>query len=364
MAPVDTLAADSLRGFGSEQLIRFLRTPRGRVAYGVVGSGPPLLLDLGRAHHLEAFWRHPAYRLFVQRLARHFTVVRWDRPGFGLSDRDAPDLSEEGELSQIEHLVRSLDIDGLAVLAGHDSGPIMIDFAARHPDLVSNLALFGTSADGRLLAPSLPPLVLETLTRQESLAIHQVVAATLASGFDARATSWLVRAVEQAAGAQTIRRLLEETTHLDARPSLALLQIPVLVLHRRGDHLVPSAVGRKLAGAIDGASFEVFPGGEHLPFEGDVEPVLRTLIRFLGERESAETALGAELLSARELQVIRMVTQGLTSGQIGYRLGIGRRTVEAHLEHVRLKLGVRSRAQIAAWAASSQLMEVGQVSAS
>jgi DNA-binding CsgD family transcriptional regulator len=54
-------------------------------------------------------------------------------------------------------------------------------------------------------------------------------------------------------------------------------------------------------------------------------------------------------LTARELQVARLVAQGLTNQQIAGRLRFSARTAESHLEHIRGKLGVRSRAEIAAW---------------
>ena len=57
------------------------------VAYATQGSGPPLVLDVARVHHLEVFWRHLTYRRFVEALSRRFTVIRMDRPGCGLSDR-------------------------------------------------------------------------------------------------------------------------------------------------------------------------------------------------------------------------------------------------------------------------------------
>jgi Response regulator containing a CheY-like receiver domain and an HTH DNA-binding domain len=56
-------------------------------------------------------------------------------------------------------------------------------------------------------------------------------------------------------------------------------------------------------------------------------------------------------LTRRERDVVALVTQGLTNRQIADRLGVSERTVEAHLDHVRTKLDLRSRAQIAAWAA-------------
>jgi len=54
-------------------------------------------------------------------------------------------------------------------------------------------------------------------------------------------------------------------------------------------------------------------------------------------------------LSRREREVAALVAEGLTNRQIGERLFISERTVDGHLEHVREKLAVNSRAQIAAW---------------
>jgi DNA-binding CsgD family transcriptional regulator len=53
-------------------------------------------------------------------------------------------------------------------------------------------------------------------------------------------------------------------------------------------------------------------------------------------------------LSDREFAVALMVADGLTNAQIARRLQISSRTVATHLERVRAKLGVRSRAQLAA----------------
>lgn len=53
----------------------------------------------------------------------------------------------------------------------------------------------------------------------------------------------------------------------------------------------------------------------------------------------------------REHEVARLVADGCTNRQIGRRLGIGERTAERHVENLRAKLGVRTRAQVAAWVA-------------
>jgi DNA-binding CsgD family transcriptional regulator len=58
---------------------------------------------------------------------------------------------------------------------------------------------------------------------------------------------------------------------------------------------------------------------------------------------------GPVRLSRRELEVARLAAEGLTNRDIAARLFISERTVDGHLEHVREKLGVNTRAQIATW---------------
>jgi predicted ATPase/DNA-binding CsgD family transcriptional regulator len=61
----------------------------------------------------------------------------------------------------------------------------------------------------------------------------------------------------------------------------------------------------------------------------------------------------AGLLGKRQADVARLVADGLTNKQIGTRLFISERTVDSHVRSILNKLGVNSRAQIAAWMASS-----------
>jgi DNA-binding CsgD family transcriptional regulator len=67
---------------------------------------------------------------------------------------------------------------------------------------------------------------------------------------------------------------------------------------------------------------------------------------------------GRSLLTAREQQVAALVAQGLTNAQIARRLNMAERTVVSHLEHIRTKLDLPSRAQIAVWATEQSLSAV------
>jgi len=71
----------------------------------------------------------------------------------------------------------------------------------------------------------------------------------------------------------------------------------------------------------------------------------RTFLRSFGHRgrRAIAATAAANVLSRRELQVVRLAVQGLTAAQIAEQLAIGERTVETHLANVYAKLGVKSK---------------------
>jgi non-specific serine/threonine protein kinase len=68
---------------------------------------------------------------------------------------------------------------------------------------------------------------------------------------------------------------------------------------------------------------------------------------------------GFSYLTPREFEVAALIGSGLTSKEIAARLTISKRTADAHAEHIRRKLGLHSRAQIAAWAVEQGLRQSG-----
>ena len=61
------------------------------------------------------------------------------------------------------------------------------------------------------------------------------------------------------------------------------------------------------------------------------------------------------------VEVADLVAEGLTNQAIARRLSVAPRTAEAHVENIRRKLEVRSRAQIAAWVTEHRLRLDGSV---
>ncbi len=61
-------------------------------------------------------------------------------------------------------------------------------------------------------------------------------------------------------------------------------------------------------------------------------------------------------LSAREFEVARLIAEGRTNGEIALDLGVARKTIASHVEHILAKLDVGRRAEIAAWTASRPVL--------
>jgi DNA-binding NarL/FixJ family response regulator len=67
-------------------------------------------------------------------------------------------------------------------------------------------------------------------------------------------------------------------------------------------------------------------------------------------------ATGDRLLTAREVQVLRLVARGSTNRSIGAELGVSERTVDRHVSNIFAKLGVSSRAAATAFAYEFDLL--------
>jgi DNA-binding NarL/FixJ family response regulator len=96
--------------------------------------------------------------------------------------------------------------------------------------------------------------------------------------------------------------------------------------------------------------------GERVISPGLEQDAVLALGRFVKRaREGAEVA--AEL-TARERQVLELLSEGHTMRQIATRLRISPRTVETHVGKVYRKLGVRTRVQAVSRAATLGLVEL------
>ena len=134
-----------------DQDIGFCTAPDGvRIAYALVGEGPPLVKAPNWLTHLEFEWSSPVWRHWWEELAKDYTLVRFDQRGSGLSDRSVAEQTFDSWVSDLSAVVDHLGLDWFALLGISQGGAIAAQYAARNPSRVSHLVLYGAYARGRL----------------------------------------------------------------------------------------------------------------------------------------------------------------------------------------------------------------------
>jgi pimeloyl-ACP methyl ester carboxylesterase/DNA-binding CsgD family transcriptional regulator len=353
------------------QELRFVTAPDGvRLAYARHGSGPVLVRAAHWLSHLEFDWLSPIWSDFLGELGLGRTLVRYDERGTGLSDRDPAVLSFEAMVGDLETLADALDLRRFALLGMSQGGAISVAYAARHPDRVSALVVCGAYARGHA-HPDRP-----LLQREEAELLLQLIKLgwgtadpkfrrVFASMFLPDATPQQLAAFDllqrQSASADTAFRLRSMFGAIDVVDLCTLVSVPTLVLHVRGDRVVPFEEGRLLAAAIPSARFVALDGRSHILLPGTPAYAMffTEVNAFLAEN-SGESAAFVERpgddgsiarLSDREREVVALVAEGTSNDEIARALGVSPRTVERHLANVYAKLGLQGKSARAAAAA-------------
>jgi len=330
--------------------IRYCSTPAGRVAYSTSGAGPALLLDTGWITDLRAQLELFSFRAFVERLAERFTVIRYDKPGCGLSDRNGIDLSFDGQVAAALAVADAVGAGRFRLFGASQGAQLATAIAARDPDRVEALVLYGMCASGKDLAPAEVRTSIVALVRAHWGLGLKALAGTFVTDPTAEDLAGFTRFQRASASAAVAARLLEVYYDTDVRDLLPAVRARTAVLHREADRGTRFELGREVAALIPGATLIPLPGSSHLFYHGDWPAVLEAVLDFLTERASQ-----GPRLTPRELQVAELVAEGLTNQAIARRLSVAPRTAETHVENIRRKLEVNSRAQIAAWVTRHQL---------
>jgi hypothetical protein len=214
---------------------RYARLQGDRIAYQVLGGGPPdLVLTPGSFAHIDIAWEDPGISLFCRTLASFCRLIVFDRRGTGLSDPLPPDPLPPWE-SYAQDLTAVLDEVGAertALLAEIDAGPTAIFFAATQPERTSALILSHTTA--RFVAADdypigIPAEVAETLLAQMDQFWGSEAMAALAApsrAGDQRFRRWLGKLVRAGASPGAAQRFMRAIVEVDVRPALPLIQAP------------------------------------------------------------------------------------------------------------------------------------------
>ncbi len=278
----------------SRQHVQFARTRDGvTIAWTAPGDGPPLLFGTGLVSHIEGEIDSPPVAQFMDGLAGggRRRLVRFDWRGTGLSDRAAAELGCTSRALDLEAVVDGLGAAQVDLFAWALSGPPMIIYAARHPERVRRIVLYGTQASHTIENPALGRALVALIRADWSVGARTLVQ-MVSPGAEAPAGEYAVHFLQNAASAEVAARFLEEGLfEIDVRDELPKVTTPALVLHRRHDPIAPFAAGRELAALLPDAQFVPLVGNGSTPFFGDAEAIVRAVDAFLGSAPAREEGL-------------------------------------------------------------------------
>lgn len=336
--------------------LRFARLASGtRIAWARSGraDAPVLVRPAHWLTQVEADLTSPLWAPWLERMGRHFQLVRYDERGCGLSDADDAPLNLEAAVEELSAVIDACGAPRVALLGISGSGAPAIAYAARHPARVSHLVLHGAYARGLLCqaAPAEALQYFEATLRLVELGwgrrdpgVQQLFTTRFAPEATPEQAAALNEQQRLCCDGRRAAAIARARAGFDVSALLPALRVPTLVTHADGDLTVPLAAGRELAAAIPGARFEVLRSRNHVPLVGDgcFERFFTALTEFIGEGRG--TASGPALTPA-EAALARLVGEGLDNAQIAARLGLADKTVRNRLSTLYAKLGVEGRPQ-------------------
>lgn len=249
------------------------------VFYAERGEGPALVCLHG-AGGSHTHWGH-----VLQGLSDRARVIAPDLPGHGRSE--PPPLGSVATYGAwVAGLLDALGVER-ALLAGHSMGAaIALEAAIAAPARVAGLALVGAGARLRVA-----PAFLDGLATTPEATIAQIVElmypATAAHLREAAAA-------EYRRAPAILRSGFLCCDGWDARPRLAAVSCPALIICGEEDAMTPPKLARELAGLLRGAVLELLPGVGHVPMLEAPEATVRALRAWVGGPGAASLLADAE----------------------------------------------------------------------
>ena len=272
------------------QKIRSFVTQDGvNIAYSQCGAGPPLVKAANWLNHLEFEWRSPIWAHWVTELTRHHTLYRYDERGNGLSDWNIHDFSFQAWVRDFEQLIDTIQLDRFVLLGISQGGAVAVSYAARHPERVSKLILYGAFSRGWMVRNSPDEIerrnALLTLVRlgwgKDNPAFRQLWTTLFMPQATPEQSDWFNELQRVTTSPDNAVQLMLEAGKINVVDLLPRVKCPALVLHSGEDAAIPVTEGRLLAARIPAAKFVELPSCNHLVVPQ--EPAWGVFLQALGE---------------------------------------------------------------------------------
>jgi class 3 adenylate cyclase len=251
--------------------VRYAQVGDASIAYRVLGTEGPYVLDLVGVIPGILAAEHPVTRRYFERLSRFARPVVMDFQGSGRSDPLPAGVaaSVEHQAEQAIGVLIAADVGPAYVVGTDAAGAVAVTVAVQRPDIVAGLVL--GNAFARVLVDVDYPWGVERTTldrytqarrdRHGTGFLLDLVAPSVAK--DPEVREFYIDYEQQTSSPAQAMALSRIAETLDVRSLLAKVQVPTVVVHTTGDTFIAIEHGRYLADHISNARFVEIPGTDH-----------------------------------------------------------------------------------------------------
>jgi class 3 adenylate cyclase/pimeloyl-ACP methyl ester carboxylesterase len=279
-------------GLEDQSEIRYCLSKDGTsLAYAQVGVGYPLVFAGSWMSHLELDWESPSYRDYLAHLTRHFTVIRYDQRGNGMSDWDDVDIAFDKMVDDMECVIEQYDHERVAILGMSQGASVSLAYAKRHPQKVSHLVLSGGYARGRRRRGSdkdnAESEALVNMVRHgwaaENPAFRQAVTTLFMPDATPEEADWFNDFQKACGPGENMARFREMFDEMDVSGLLEEITVPTLIVHSDEDAIAPLSEAKFMASRIPGARFIKLKSKNHMMFgnEPDFPKLIESIVEFV-----------------------------------------------------------------------------------
>lgn len=257
----------------------YARSGELRIAYQKWGNGPALLMVPPLISNIEIAWENELVSRIFEHYGKYFTCVHFDKRGIGLSDRfdEMPTLSQR--IEDITAVMNAVGWERAHVLGISEGGAMGQLFAADFPERVESLVLVNSMVSFRYrqrivdyVQDGDPPLqttkqiyerflkLVETWSEEPQYGVDWM---TPSQAANASFTRWSGRLQRLTCSPKDFRRQVESVHTLDAGDAPERIAVRTMVMHVKGDRVLPVAGSRLLAKIIPNAIYYEIQGNDH-----------------------------------------------------------------------------------------------------
>lgn len=270
------------------QDVRFCKARDGtRLAYASSGKGSPVLRAAHWMSHLTYDWHSPIWHHWITTISQNHRLIRYDERCNGLSQREVADVSFEAMVSDLEAVVEAAGLKRFTLFGISQGCALSVAYAARHPERVSGLILYGGYVKGWRARGNPSEIAtrqaLATLMREgwgtSNPLFRQLFSSMFIRGAGPEHFAWMDDLQRRTILPDDAWRLQNAFADIDVSALLPKVTVPTIVLHARDDAVAPVDSGKALASEIKGARFFELDSQNHILLKD--EPAFAEFINHL-----------------------------------------------------------------------------------